>query len=77
MANYHENLSTLLFTRLHYPYLLPLAASFRLVMKIAVFLLFRRGYLLRPLLMAYRDFMQLRHREFQPLAVEVLFHGIA
>ena len=76
LANYHENLSTLLFTRLHYPYLLPMAAGFRLVMKTAVFLLFRRGYLFGPLLGAYRDFMRPCHREPQPLAVQVLFHGI-
>lgn len=76
LANYHENLSTLLFTWLHYPYLLPLAAGFRLVMKIIVFLLFRRGYLFKPLFLAYWDFLQLRHREIQPLTAELLFHGI-
>lgn len=76
LANYHENLSTLLFTWLHYPHLLPLAAGFRLVMKTVVFLLFRRGYLFKPLFMAYRDFVQLRRQKAQPLTAEVLFHGI-
>lgn len=76
LANYHENLSTLLFTLLHYPYLLPLAACFRLAMKITVFLLFRRGYLFKPLFVAYRDFLRLRYRKPQPLAAKVLFHRI-
>ena len=75
LANYHENLSTLLFTYLHYPYLLPLAASFRLAMKIVVFSLFRRGYLLGPLFRAYRDFMRLRHQKISSLISDIIFRG--
>ncbi|MCC8992942.1 MAG: glycosyltransferase family 2 protein [Candidatus Contendobacter sp.] len=75
LANYHENLSTLLFTWLHYPYLLLPAAGFRLIMKTIVFLLYRRGYLFKPLLGAYRDFMRLAYRKPKPLAVVVLFDG--
>ncbi|MFH1216829.1 MAG: glycosyltransferase family 2 protein [Pseudomonadota bacterium] len=56
-ANYHENLSTLLFSRKFYPYLLPFALFFRFFGKI--FLIGKRGewFLLRPLLHAYRDFL--------------------
>lgn len=55
-ANYHENLSTLLFTRKFYPYLLPLAILFRFFGKLAM--ISKRGdfYLAWPLLHAYRDF---------------------
>lgn len=57
-ANYHENLSTLLFTRRFYPWLLPLAMLFRFFGKLAV--IARRGdwYLARPLVAAYLDFFK-------------------
>jgi hypothetical protein len=55
-ANYHENLSTLIFTKKFYPYLLPVAMWFRFFGKL--FMMGKRGkwYLLKPLLHAYRDF---------------------
>ena len=78
LANYHENLSTLLFTAQHYPLLLPLAAIVRLAMKTIVFLLFRRGYLFRPLWAAYRDFISRCGAEPPcALTASVLFHGAA
>lgn len=61
-ANYHENLSTLLFTRKHYPYLLPFAMVFRFLGKIAT--LAKRGelYLTKPLFDAYIDFFRGRNQ---------------
>lgn len=55
-ANYHENLSTLIFSRKFYPFLLPFILVFRFFGKLAV--LAKRGewYLLEPLFTAYRDF---------------------
>ena len=57
-ANYHENLSTLIFTARFYPYLFPAACLFRFggkMLKIAM-----RGdwYLIQPLLHAYVDFFK-------------------
>ncbi len=61
-SNYHENLSTLLFTRRFYPWLLPLTMLFRFFGKLAV--IGRRGewFLIRPLLAAYLDFCIGRNR---------------
>jgi GT2 family glycosyltransferase len=61
-ANYHENLSTLLFTRRFYPWLLPFVLLFRFAGKTAV--IGKRGdwYLFRPLCMAYMDFFTGKNR---------------
>ena len=56
LSNYHENLSTLQYTANYYPLLLPFAAVFRLLMKLAVIVVFRRWYSFLPLVRAYRDF---------------------
>lgn len=76
LANYHENLSTLIFTQRHYPYYLPLVSIFRLSMKIMIFSIFRRWHLFKPLFMAYRDFIKFRHQEVPSLATYILFYGI-
>jgi GT2 family glycosyltransferase len=61
-ANYHENLSTLLFTRRFYPLLLPVSMLFRFFGKLAI--ISKRGefYLVKPLLDAYRDFFMGRNQ---------------
>ncbi len=56
-ANYHENLSTLLFTRRFHPFLLPFAMLFRFSGKLAMTLKRGNFYLIKPLLDAYRDFI--------------------
>ena len=57
VANYHENLGALRFTRSHYPGLLPVAFAFRFLGKLAV--LCGRGELALTgaLFAAYRDFL--------------------
>ena len=55
-ANYHENLSTLKFTAQYHCWWLPVAASFRLFMKLLVIIAARRWSVLAPTLQAYRDF---------------------
>lgn len=57
LAAYHENLSTLLYTRRHHPWLLPLVAGLRLAGKSLVYLLKGRRSLFSPLWRAYRDFL--------------------
>lgn len=59
MANYHENLSTLKFTRRFYPELLGPAAIFRFFGKAAAILLRRDFHLYQPLLRAFKDFFRL------------------
>ncbi len=61
-ANYHENLSTLLFTRRFYPWFLPLALFFRFFGKLAVVSIKREWFLVQPLLLAYFDFFMGRNR---------------
>ena len=61
-ANYHENLSTLLFTRRFYPLLLPLAMTVRFFGKLAVIALRANWYLARPLFAAYFDFFAGKNR---------------
>jgi GT2 family glycosyltransferase len=58
LANYHENLSPLLYTKRFHPQLLPFSMAFRFVGKLA--LIAKRGewYLIRPLLAAYRCFLK-------------------
>lgn len=62
-ANYHENLSTLLFTRRFYPWLFPLTMLFRFFGKLAVIGARGDRFLIRPLLMAYLDFFIGRNRQ--------------
>jgi len=63
LSNYHENLSTLIFTQKFYPALLPFAMIFRFLGKL-VFIA-KRGdwYLVDPLLRAYRDFFLVKGKE--------------
>ncbi len=61
-ANYHENLSTLLFTRRFYPWLLPVTLLFRFFGKSAVVGVRGEWFLIQPLLRAYLDFFRGRNR---------------
>ncbi len=56
LANYHENLSTLLYTRLHHRMILPFVMVFRFLGKLIVISLRKEWFLTRPLLKAYSDF---------------------
>jgi GT2 family glycosyltransferase len=56
LSNYHENLSTLIFTWKFFPYLMPFTLPFRFLGKFISILFSRRLYLIKPLLYAYRDF---------------------
>ncbi len=60
-ANYHETLSTLLFSKKFYPLLLPVILLFRFFGKLAVISKKGDWYLLKPLLAAYRDFFRRRN----------------
>jgi GT2 family glycosyltransferase len=57
-ANYHENLSTLIFTKKFYPTLFPFAGMFRFFGKLAMILARKDLHLVKPLLCAYRDFFK-------------------
>ena len=61
-ANYHENLSTLIYTRTFHPCLLPLAMIFRFLGKCTCHVLRGEWYLLRVLLVSYRDFILGKNR---------------
>lgn len=69
-ANYHENLSTLIFTKTFYPHLLPFTMAFRFLGKLAMLTKNSNWYLIWPLLDAYRDFLagrnQREHYEHHP-----------
>ena len=54
-SNYHENLSTLLYTMKHHPRIVPLAASLRFLGKSLVYLMHGRWQLFSALVSAYRD----------------------
>jgi GT2 family glycosyltransferase len=56
LSNYHENFSTLLYTLNQHRNLLPVAAPFRLTMKLATLVIFRRWRSFDPLIKAYWDF---------------------
>ena len=61
-ANYHENLSALLFTKTFYPHLLPFTMAFRFSGKLAILIKNNNWYLVWPLLNAYRDFLAGRNQ---------------
>lgn len=61
-ANYHENLSTLIFTKTFYPHLLPFTMAFRFLGKLAILTKNSNWYLVWPLLNAYRDFLAGRNQ---------------
>lgn len=61
-ANYHENLSTLIFTKTFYPHLLPFTMAFRFFGKLAMLTKNSNWYLVWPLLNAYRDFLAGRNQ---------------
>lgn len=61
-ANYHENLSTLIFTKTFYPHLLPFTMAFRFLGKLAMLTKNSNWYLVWPLLDAYRDFLAGRNQ---------------
>ena len=53
LTNYHDNLSTLIYTRKFHPWLLPFAMIFRFFGKLTVIIGRREWYLIKPLLKAY------------------------
>ena len=55
-ANYHENMSTLIFTRRFYPLLLPFTMLIRFFGKLVMIAKRKEYYLVRPLVHAYCDF---------------------
>lgn len=61
-ANYHENLSTLIFTKKHYPWLLPATMLFRFFGKLAMLTNRHELYLIKPLIHAFRDFFMKRNQ---------------
>lgn len=58
LANYHENLSTLIFTKRFHPWLLPLAGGFRFFGKFSCTIKRKDWHLLQPLWRAYLDFFK-------------------
>lgn len=67
VANYHENLGALRFTRKHHPGVLPVAFVFRFLGKLAVLLARRELALTWALFWAYRDFLLGRQTAFPGL----------
>jgi GT2 family glycosyltransferase len=66
-ANYYENLSTLKFTARFHPYLLPIAALFRIVLKALAVSIRGQFFLLPPLGWAYYDFFsRTQSRRYEP-----------
>lgn len=63
LACYHENLSTLVYTRNHHPGFLPLAAAIRLAGKAAALASRGEWRLFGPLAQAYADFLTGRRRQ--------------
>lgn len=62
-ANYHENLSTLLYTKLHHKNILFLVMVFRFFGKLTKIAVRREWYLAKPLISAYQDFMDKRSED--------------
>lgn len=62
-ANYHENLSTLLYTKLHHKNILFFAMVFRFFGKLAKIAVRREWYLVKPLISAYQDFIGKRSED--------------
>jgi GT2 family glycosyltransferase len=56
-ANYHENFSTLLFTKIHHKKLLPCVLLIRFFGKLMMIVLRGEWFLVSPLVKAYRDFL--------------------
>ncbi len=56
---YHETLSTLIFTAIHYPFLLPVTLSLRFAGKLSAVLKRGETHLVRPLMKAYKDFFRM------------------
>jgi GT2 family glycosyltransferase len=79
VANYHENLSTLIFTARFYPLSFPVACLSRFFGKLVKMAIYGNWHLLQPLILAYVDFfrgltngkytlrVKLRHRVNPPL----------
>jgi GT2 family glycosyltransferase len=59
-ANYHENLSTLKYTKNFHPYLLIWVMPFRFFVKSLLFMMRRQFFLFSSLIAAYRDFFKTR-----------------
>lgn len=58
LASYHENLSTLIYTKCFYPWLLPFTAVFRFFGKLFFIIIRKEWHLIKPLLLAYYDFFK-------------------
>lgn len=65
-ANYHENLSTLLYTKIHHENILFFVMVFRFLGKLAKIAVRREWYLAKPLINAYQDFMDKRSEDRNP-----------
>ena len=63
IANYHENLSTLIYTARFHPCLLPAACLFRFAGKFLKIVIYRKWYQLHPLFFAYVDFFTGRRED--------------
>ena len=62
-ANYHENLSALLYARTLHPLIFVCSLSFRFFGKAAVIIWKRKFFLIHPLIDAYRDFFIKRNQK--------------
>jgi hypothetical protein len=56
-ANYHENFSTLIYTRKHHTLRLPVSMGVRFFGKLAIIVTNSQWYLFSPLVQAFRDFL--------------------
>jgi GT2 family glycosyltransferase len=65
-ANYHENLSTLIYTKNHHKNILCFVMVFRFFGKLAKIAVRREWYLAKPLISAYQDFMDKRSEDSSP-----------
>jgi len=60
-ANYHENLSTLIYSKKNHPFIFPFSMIFRFFGKIAVLLKRGEPHLIKPMVHAYVDFFRGRN----------------
>jgi GT2 family glycosyltransferase len=72
-ANYHESLSTLIYTAEHHLVLLPLVMVFRFLAKSIVYILRRQLYLFPALFKAYKDFSKGATQQFVTQRSRVIF----
>lgn len=66
LTNYHENLSTLIYTKRFHPWLLPFTGAFRFFGKLFFIIKGKDWHLIRPLLRAYYNFFKQHVLNTQP-----------